>query len=161
MGENLKAILAQPMLEAVSEVISKSFEEVAASSLILKLINCYSKLYLNGSQPSGCTKCLRTYYQELKKTGMELAQKFEDVKNRTCKPNWNGLRYIPATARHWNNELVSDKEAEMLLEKGWLKESDFEVLPAGYGKPVPEEKVKADFEKRHAPRKKKQHAAVK
>lgn len=84
---------------------------------------------------------------------MELAKLYEEAKNRTCKPNWNGLKYISSTARHWNNELLTDKDAIYLLEGGHLTTKDFEVLPAEYGRPIPEEKVIADFEKRHAPRK--------
>lgn len=118
------------MTELVNEIINKSFEEVSASSLILKMLDCYSKLYLNGKQPSTCGRCHRDYYITLKKNGMELAKKYEEAKNRTCKPAWTGLKYIPATARHWDDNLLTDKEAEYLLEKHFLKESDFEVLPS-------------------------------
>lgn len=141
------------MINKVKEVLSKSFEEVSASSLVLTLLECYSKLYLNGGQPGACSKCHRDYYIELKKTGMEKAINFEEVKTRTCKPAWNGLKYINATARHWNNELLTDKDAIGLLEKKFLFESDFEILPVNWGKPIPEEKVIQDFEQRHLPKK--------
>jgi len=80
-----------------------------------------------------------------------MAQKFDEAKTRTCKPAWKGLKYIPPTARHWNSELVTDKEAEYLLEKGYVKPTDFEVLPAK-AEPVPEEKIIEQFEKRHTPK---------
>jgi len=142
------------MTEQVREVLDKSFEEVQASSLILNLLSIYSKLYLNGAQPGTCGACHRDFYNQLNNNGMELAKQYEEAKNRTCKPNWKGIRYIPATARHWNDELVTDKEAMMLLEKGFLKSTDFITLPADYNKPVPEEKVQASFEQRHAPKRK-------
>lgn len=147
------------MTDQVSEVINKSFEEVSASSLILTLLNCYSKLYLNGADPGTCGKCHQDFYIQLKKNGMELAKLYEEAKNRTCKPAWSGLKYIPATARHWNDELITDKDAVYLLDNGFCKASDFETLPEGYGKPIPEEKVIEDFEKRHAPKVKKNAAA--
>jgi hypothetical protein len=147
------------MINSVKEVLAKSFEEVSASSLVLKLLDCYSKLYINGSQPGICGLCLRNYYTELKKNGMELAKIYEEVKNRTCKPAWNGLKYIPSTARHWNNELITDKDAMYLLEKGFVKENEFEILPSEWGKPIPEEKVIEAFEQRHLPKKSKKKGA--
>lgn len=147
------------MTDQVREVLNKSFEEVSASSLIISLLNCYSKLYLNGGEPGTCGKCHRDFYYQLKQNGMDLAQKYDEAKNRTCKPAWTGLKYIPATARHWNDELITDKDAVYLLDKGYCKKEDFEILPEGYGKPIPEEKVIEDFEKRHAPKVRKNAAA--
>lgn len=140
------------MTEQVREVLDKSFEEVQASSFILNLLSIYSKLYLNGGQPGTCGACHRDYYNQLKSNGMELAKAYEEAKNRTCKPAWNGLIYIRDTARHWNSELLTDKEAINLLEKGFLKSSDFTTLPSDFNKPVPEEKIQESFEKRHAPK---------
>ena len=51
-------------------------------------------------------------------------------------------------------------QAFYLLEKGFAKESDFEKLPEGI-KPVPEEKVKEDFQRRHAPKKRVKNEASK
>lgn len=143
------------MTEQVREVLDKSFEEVNASSLILSLLSIYSKLYLNGAQPGTCGACHRDYYNQLKNNGMELAKQYEEAKNRTCKPSWNGIKYINATARHWNSELLTDKEATNLLEKGFLKSSDFSILPAGFGKVLTEAEIQETFEKRHAPKVKK------
>jgi hypothetical protein len=140
------------MIEDIKEVLNKSFEEVAASSLVLKLLSVYSKLYLNGGQPAHCSACMRDYYSQLKKNGMELAQLYLEAKNRTCKPKANGIVYIASTARHWNSELITDKDAIYLLEGKHMKPSDFEILPEAWGKPIPEEKVIKDFEKRHAPK---------
>lgn len=58
-----------------------------------------------------------------------MAEKYDKAQVRTCKPAWNGLKYIPGTARHWNSLLITDEEAEMLLKKGFLTETDFTVLP--------------------------------
>jgi hypothetical protein len=122
------------MVNEVKEVLSVPFETVVATPLSLKLLNCYSKLYLCGGQPRTCTNSQRTYYQELIKTGITMAEKYDKAQVRTCKPAWNGLKYIPATARHWNSQLVTDEEAEMLLKKGFLTEKDFSILPS---KPEP------------------------
>jgi hypothetical protein len=117
------------IIDDVKEVLNTPFEKVVSTPLSLKLLSCYSKLYLCGGQPRTCTNSQRNYYQQLLKNGIEMAKKFEQAKNRTCKPAWKGLKYIPATARHWNSEFLSDDEASMLLKKGFVKESDFEVLP--------------------------------
>lgn len=142
------------MTEQVREVLDKSFEEVNASSLILSLLSIYSKLYLNGAQPGTCGACHRDFYSQLKNNGMELAKNYDEAKSRTCKPSWNGIRYIAATARWWNSELITDKEALMLLEKGFQKPSDFTILPSDFNKPIPEEKVQESFQQRHAPKQK-------
>lgn len=117
------------MVEDVREILNTPFEEVAASSLSLKLLRCYSMLFLGGQQPRTCTRSQRQYYQQLTKNGITMAQQFDAAKNRKCRPAWKGLKYIPPTARHWNSELVTDEEALMLLEKGYVKPSEFLVLP--------------------------------
>lgn len=72
---------------------------------------------------------------------MEKAKKAEKVISRTCKPKFNGLRYIPsimkggkliAVHKHIDSGNISDQEALDLLDAGILKESDFEVLPEKY-----------------------------
>lgn len=143
------------MTEQVREVLDTSFEEVQASSLILSLLSIYSKLYLNGADTGYCGACHRDFYNQLKNNGMELAKKYEEAKNRTCKPAWNGIKYISATARFWNSDLVTDKEAAMLLEKGFQNTSDFTILPAGFGKVLTEKEIQETFDKRHAPKVKK------
>lgn len=117
------------MIEDVKEILDSTFEEVTASSLSLKLLRCYSMLFLGGKQPRTCTRSQRQYYQQLTKNGIAMAQQFEKAINRKCRPAWKGLKYIPPTARHWNSELLTDDEALMLLEKGYIKPSEFEILP--------------------------------
>lgn len=58
-----------------------------------------------------------------------MAKKIVEAESRTCQPAWKGLKYIPMAARHFSSRLITDEEAKMLLEKGFLKESDFRVLP--------------------------------
>ena len=60
---------------------------------------------------------------------MNAIERAEKVKNRTCKPNWKGLRFIKGN--HYNNENITDAEAIKLLRAGLLQHSDFEVLPEG------------------------------
>lgn len=57
----------------------------------------------------------------------------EKAKNRTCKPAWSGLKYVPSFG-HINSELVYDEQAVRCLNEKHLRESDFEVLPEGYNK---------------------------
>lgn len=118
----------------VKEVISTQFEEVAASSLCLKLFNCYSKLYLSGGQPRTCTASQLEYYQQLIKNGIQMAELFEEAKNRTCEPNWVGLKYIPGAARHYAHDLLTDAQAIELLKAGHLTEKHFLKLPDGFKK---------------------------
>lgn len=120
------------MVNRLEILLSHNFREIVGSPLVLELMDIYSKLFLNGSQVGYCEKCLSTYYNQLIKNGKEMAQLYEQVKKRTCKPAWNGLRYIPRQARHFNSDLMTDEQATELLIDGVFKESDFEVLPEIY-----------------------------
>jgi len=113
----------------LNEVLSKTFEEVNASSLVLKLIKIYSILYLNGNQSSYCSKCLKKYYTELQINGQNKMKDLQEIQNRTLIPNWNGLKYIHSLGKHINSETITDKEAIEYLTKGNLTESMFKKLP--------------------------------
>ena len=120
------------MVSEVRELINKEFEEIINSSDSLKLLKYYSLLYMNGAQPRTCTKSQREYYTKLKIDGIMKAELYEEIKARTCKPKWKGLKFIPSQGRHFSNEFITDKQATSLLEKGVLKESDFIKLPDLY-----------------------------
>ena len=67
----------------------------------------------------------------------------DELKNRTCKPNWgkgctddNGLKFIHKEGRHYSSLYITDEQALSLLNRGLLNESDFDVLPEGYQKPL-------------------------
>ncbi len=117
------------MEKDIELILSKSVGEVIASPLSLKLLKCYSKLYLNGKAPRTCSNSQRKYYNRLKKDGLEMAKKIKKAVSRTCIPKWKGNKYIPKAGRHYNSSLITDEEATALLEKGYLKETDFEKLP--------------------------------
>jgi hypothetical protein len=116
----------------LEEVLSKTVEEVIASPLSLKLLNLYSKLYLNGEQLGWCESCQRDYYWTLKREGHLKIEVMEEIEKRTCEPAWTGLKYIHTEGRHYNNEIITDKQAIDLLEKGVLTEADFVKMPEGF-----------------------------
>ena len=121
--------------EQVAEILQNEIGEVLASPiLILQLLSVYSVLYLQGKNPGLCTRCHKDYYYKLKQTGMKKAQDLDDAKNRTCQPKWKGLKFINKVARHFNDALLTDKQAVTLLDAGLLKPEDFVRLPEGYGK---------------------------
>jgi hypothetical protein len=120
------------LIKDLEEILSKTVEEVIASPLSLKLLNLYSKLYLNGEQPRWCESCQRDYYNQLKCEGYLKIKLMEEIEKRTCIPAWNGLKYIHKAGRHYNHELITDVEAIDLLERGFLSESDFIKMPEGF-----------------------------
>ena len=120
------------MVNEVKELISMDVEAIISSPTSLKLLNCYSKLYLNGDQPRGCASSQRNYYKELCLTGIAKAMDYEKIKTRTCKPAWKGLMFIHSEARHYSDEFITDEQAIVLLERGHLTEKDFVTLPSGY-----------------------------
>jgi len=120
------------MLERVANILKHDYREIIGSPLILELLSIYSQLYLNGSQPGSCERCIKNYWTELNKTGMDNAQRLEEIKARTLKPAWNGLKWVNAAARHFDSAQITDQQAESYLLSGQLRESDFEKLPKGW-----------------------------
>jgi len=124
-------------VNSVSEVLSHDVGEVLASpSLLLQLLSLYSYLYLGGNPPGTCGRCHEKYYYKLKQNGMAKAQEADKAQKRTCVPAWKGLKFIFKKARHFNDQIITDEQAIGLLDEGFLKESDFKKLPAGYKKKV-------------------------
>jgi hypothetical protein len=56
----------------------------------------------------------------------------ENLKNRTCKPNFVGLKFI--SGDHYAAEFLTDEQAIYLLNKGYVKENEFDILPEGWKK---------------------------
>jgi hypothetical protein len=129
------------MLSDIEKLLSKDFEEITNSSLSLLLLDCYSKLYLNGGQPRYCRASQLLYYQEISKTGKIMAEKFDEINKRTFNLKLDkGIMYVGKPfCRHFNRELMSDANAIALLKNGILKESDFTTLPAGFKDPAPKQ----------------------
>lgn len=121
------------MIELIKTIIKTDIEEIIGSSMSLDLLNCYSKLFLNGAQPSTCSKCLRDYYRKIVIEGLEKAKIMAEKKDSTHKYAKKGVKYIGIPfCRHFNLQEMTDEEANDLLKKGFLKEEDFKILPEDY-----------------------------
>ena len=79
-----------------------------------------------------CARSQRLYYLQIQKNGLEMAEKYEKAKSRTCIPAWSGLKFITATQKHWIADLLTDDEAVYLLEKKYISEKSFTKLPDNY-----------------------------
>ena len=117
------------MVERVANILRHEWREIIGSPLIIELLDIYSKLYLNGGQPNACERCHREYFAKLIKNGKIMAEKYQEVLNRTCIPAWKGVKYIPKQARHFDSENMTDAEAIRFLKQGQLDEDDFIKLP--------------------------------
>lgn len=132
------------MIADLEEIISKDFEDIYTSSLSLKLLNIYSKLYLNGKQPRYCKASQLKYWQILCHEGLKKIKEMENNKP-TFKINRIGLMYVGKPfCRHYNLQSMSDKDATDLLQKGFLQEKDFSKLPDLYKE---EKKIEAEIKK--------------
>jgi hypothetical protein len=118
-------------IDEVNYLLGQSIDNIVKTSDSLRLIKCYSTLYLYGSQPRWCEKSQRSYYYQIETNGLKLAMDFEESKTRICKPAWKGLKFIcvPGKAFHLNSEFVTDAKAIEYLAIGYLQKSDFEILP--------------------------------
>jgi hypothetical protein len=116
--------------QELESLLSRDVERLIASPDSLKLLKLASILLLNGNQPRTCSNSQRKYYQQLKQLSMNAIERAEAVKSRTCKPAWNGLRYI--NGDHYDNTNITDEEATKLLNSGLLNKTDFIKLPDGY-----------------------------
>ena len=132
------------MIDEVKEILRNDVEVVIKSpQLSLSLLKCYSLLYIGGKAPGTCARSQRNYYRQLLKDGIMKAELAEKIKARTCKPAWEGLMYIRKACKHYSDALIHDEDAIDALKKGYLTESQFEVLPEGYkAKTVEEEAPK-------------------
>jgi hypothetical protein len=113
-------------------IINTRIEDILNSVLVLKLLNVYSILFLNGKDPGNCSKCHRDIYRKLQNEGKKQLILYSQVMERTNKPKWKGVKYLPQTASHYNSDTITDAQALDLLERKFLKESDFETLPLKY-----------------------------
>jgi len=123
------------LINDLKMLMSMSIEEIISSTHSLTLLKVYSKLYLNGTQPTGCEESLRKYYSEIKR---DYKMKNEVLK-RICIPAFDGRRYIPgafddngkliAGHMHIIGKDLTDKQAVKFLELGILSENDFIKLP--------------------------------
>lgn len=128
---NTDRIRNSKLSDLVLGILVKSADEVISSQTSLDLIYCYSTLYLNGANCGTCEKSLREYYNEIERTGLTMAENYDNIKNRKCKPSWTGNKYVPKAAKHFNSERLTDSEAIDLIRRGILLTSDFAILPDG------------------------------
>ena len=119
------------MLATVEKILSMEVEAVISSPASLDLLKCYSKLYLGGASPRTCAVSQRTYYDELKKTGINRAKIYEMAQIRTCEPKHKGTFQV----RNYGfviSSQMTDEQAIYMLNNKLLTESDFIKLPNGY-----------------------------
>ena len=123
------------MIEDVELILATPCETVINTDLTLKLLRCYSKLYLGGEQPRWCARSQREYYRKLKLNGLEMATLYENAKDRTFKINYKGILHISSPkigVLTLNCELIGDEMAIDFLNKGIFQEENFTVLPKNY-----------------------------
>lgn len=121
------------LVEKIQRLLEQDVEVIIASTASLDLIWCYSTLYQNGQAVRSCAESQRRYYAILSKEGLTKAKEMENLKKRTCKPNWgDGLVWVNRCARHFLAEHITDEQATDLLIHGDLPESMFDVLPDDY-----------------------------
>ena len=119
------------MLATVEKILSMEVEAVISSPASLDLLKCYSKLYLGGASPRTCAVSQRTYYDELKKTGINRAKRYDMAQIRTCEPKHKGTFQV----RNYGfviSSQMTDEQAIYMLNNKLLTESDFIKLPEGY-----------------------------
>ena len=119
------------MLATVEKILSMEVEAVISSPASLDLLKCYSKLYLGGASPRTCAVSQRTYYDELKKTGINRAKRYEMAQIRTCEPKHKGTIMVRGYGFVICSQMT-DEVALYLLNNKLLNESDFIKLPETY-----------------------------
>lgn len=133
------------MVGQVKNILSKDIEEIYSTSLSLDLLKIYSSLYLAGGQPRSCKASQIQYYNRLMKDGILKAKEMEEINKKTHKVIKKGLKYIGGKfCKHFDLQMLTDKEANELLQSGWMKETEFEKLPDLYKE---EKKVLKEIEK--------------
>ena len=117
------------MQNDIEEILSKDVKEVINSPLSIKLLKIYSVLYLGGSQPRWCAKSQTNYYNQIAIDGLQKFNSMKDIIERTCKLKPDMMIYSSQLATHITDANITDWIACEGLTKGFLKESQFLVLP--------------------------------
>ena len=79
----------------VTKILSEDFNTVKGhENLAFLLIKTYSILYKDGKQVRTCENSMLKYYNVLKKSGKMKAKLLDEIKKRTCEPNWKGIKEI-------------------------------------------------------------------
>ena len=112
----------------VSDILSYSVDEILQSrQLTLSILSIYSKLYLNGAAPRGCSKSIAGYYVELQKSNIK---EKDIIMKKTNK--FKRLIYIASEGMHFSDANMTDEKAIQFLDANILKKEDFITLPDGY-----------------------------
>lgn len=124
------------MRDQLNKLLEKPFSDVKNDSeKVLILLSLYSRLFMDGKQPSTCVKCMADYYIKLSNEGFARIEKMKIMENQKCKLK-PGLVFVKEEAKHFSNDNITDKKALQLLNSGRLKPQHFEILPDGYKKDV-------------------------
>jgi len=112
----------------VSDILSYSVDEILQSrQLTLSILSIYSKLYLNGAAPRGCSRSIVGYYVELQKSNIK---EKDIIMKKTNK--FKKLIYIALEGMHFSDANMTDEKAIQFLDANILKKEDFITLPEGY-----------------------------
>ncbi|MDH3324965.1 MAG: hypothetical protein OEL89_04970, partial [Candidatus Peregrinibacteria bacterium] len=117
------------MFEKLNIILNTSLAEVLNSPLSADLLRLYSYIYANNCAVGFCATSQTKYYKQIHLNGLEMLQKKEDLKNRTCVPNWIGNKYFHKAATFYSANNMTDSIAIELLKSGVFTESNFKVLP--------------------------------
>lgn len=113
----------------IDKIINSDFNTIKKDGeLSLLLLKLYSELFLNGNRPSTCIQCMRDYHSKIIKFGK---QKIKEMEDKTCKMK-KGIVYVRQIHKHISDNNITDEEAVDLLEKKFLQERHFEILPKAY-----------------------------
>lgn len=141
------------LTERVNNLLSNNPEAIIASGNTQEIRDIYGILF-RCSNLRTCDNSARQYFYEIYLNRKQKIKEMEEIEARTCIPNWgkgctnnNGLKYIHSEGTHYSSLYITDSQAVSLLTRGLLNESDFDVLPDGYNKPLPK------FEETPAPKK--------
>ena len=128
------------MVEQIKILINASFDDINKSpELALSLVKIYSILFFGGKDPgAGCSVCMQKFHKEIIQNGLK---RYEDMKNKTCVMK-EGIVWVNGESKHFSDKNITDEKAIELLEKGWLKEKHFLVLPKTQEKVDPLELIK-------------------
>lgn len=127
------------MVDKVNKIKSIPFDELKGSPDVMLLLSVYSSLFLKGSQPGSCERCMRQYYYDVVTKGVEMAINYEKMKTRTLIPNWDGIKYIRGA--FYDSSMINDEQAIDGLKNGFLSETHFKKLPEGYNQPESVEEI--------------------
>lgn len=110
----------------LSDLLSMNLADVLNSAEARLSVKTYMEFF-TGQPCRTCQNAISGYFYQMKFKADYYIRMENEIKNRTCKPAWDGLLYFKGN--HHRSDITTDAQATEYLGNGLLLPEHFTVLP--------------------------------